>query len=300
MKKLFGTLALLAGAISLAACGSGSVDSLKTGEASPSGETSSAAKAGGSGVEDGVFTVAMEAAYAPYNWAQPDDANGAVKIKGAELYANGYDVMTAKEIADANGWKLEIVQLEWDSLIPAVQAGTVDATIAGQSMTKEREKTVDFAGPYLYANIVALTKADSKFAGAKGLADLAGGKATSQSGTVWYDTLIPQIKDVDKQPPAASAPAMLMALETGQVDYVVTDMPTAQGALIAYPDMKILDFSSGDDNFKASDEDVNIGIAIRKGNTELKDGINAVLKDKTAEDFNKLMEQAAKIQPLQK
>ena len=50
------------------------------------------------GLEDGVLTVAMECAYAPYNWAQPDDSNGAVPIKDSMLYANGYDVMTAKAI----------------------------------------------------------------------------------------------------------------------------------------------------------------------------------------------------------
>ena len=66
------------------------------------------------GLEDGVLTVAMECAYAPYNWAQPDDSNGAVPIKDKPgLYANGYDVMTAKAICEANGWNLEIVQLDW-------------------------------------------------------------------------------------------------------------------------------------------------------------------------------------------
>ncbi|MBR0387234.1 MAG: transporter substrate-binding domain-containing protein, partial [Clostridia bacterium] len=107
------------------------------------------------GLEDGVLTVAMECAYAPYNWAQPDDSNGAVPIKDKPgLYANGYDVMMAKNICEANGWNLEVVQLDWDSLIPAVLSGTVDAVIAGQSMTAERMEAVDFAGPYLYATIV--------------------------------------------------------------------------------------------------------------------------------------------------
>ena len=56
------------------------------------------------GLEDGVLTVAMECAYAPYNWAQPDDSNGAVPIKDkAGLYANGYDVMMAKPTAGS--WK---------------------------------------------------------------------------------------------------------------------------------------------------------------------------------------------------
>ena len=103
------------------------------------------------GLEDGVLTVAMECAYAPYNWAQPDDSNGAVPIKDKDgLYANGYDVMMAKAICEANGWQLEIVQLDWDSLIPAIISGTVDAVIAGQSMTASRMEVVDFAGPYLW------------------------------------------------------------------------------------------------------------------------------------------------------
>jgi len=250
------------------------------------------------GLEDGVLTVAMECAYAPYNWAQPDDSNGAVPIKDSVLYANGYDVMTAKAICEANGWDLEIVQLDWDSLIPAVQSGVCDAVIAGQSMTAERMESVDFAGPYLYASIVCLTKEDSKFAEAKGISDLAGGSCTSQSGTIWYDSCLPQIKDANIGMPAESAPAMLMAVETGTVDFVCTDMPTAQGALIAYPDLKILDFTGTEDDFEVSDEDINIGISVAKDNTALVDAINSYLSDKTADDFNALMEEAIKVQPL--
>ncbi len=112
--------------------------------------------------DDGVFTVGMECAYAPYNWTQMDDSNGAVPISNVPgAYANGYDVMIAQKIADANGWTLEIVSSAWDSLCPAVQAGTMDANIAGQSMTAERMKEVDMAGPYYYATIVVLTTKDS-------------------------------------------------------------------------------------------------------------------------------------------
>jgi putative lysine transport system substrate-binding protein len=250
------------------------------------------------GVEDGVLTVAMECAYAPYNWAQPDDSNGAVPIKGSAMYANGFDVMTAKAICEANGWELEVMQLDWDSLVPAVQSGLCDAVIAGQSMTAERKESVDFAGPYNYATIVCLTLKDSKYAAAKGINDLAGGTCTSQSGTIWYDSCLPQVKEAQIQPPAESAPAMLMAVEAGTVDFVCTDMPTAQGALIAYPDLKLLDFAGTGDDFTVSEEEINIGISVRKGNTVLLDAINAVLKDKTADDFNALMAEAIKVQPL--
>ncbi len=287
--------------LGMAACGS-SAPAAATGSApavSSSGDSSApAAAAVPSGVEDGVLTVAMECAYAPYNWAQPDDSNGAVPIKGTNMFANGYDVMTAKQICEANGWELEIVQLEWDSLIPAVMSGTVDAVIAGQSMTSERMESVDFAGPYLYASIVCLTLKNSAFASAQGKSDLAGGTATSQSGTIWYESCLPQIEGANIATAAADAPSMLMALESGTVDFVCTDMPTAQGALIVYPDMVILDFTGTDDDFEVSEEEVNIGISVAKGNTVLLDAINAVLSTKTADDFNALMAQATAIQPI--
>ena len=304
MKKIFAFALALAMSLSLAACGGTAAPAASSGAASTSGSataSSSAAASGdtSTGVEDGVLTVAMECAYAPYNWAQPDDSNGAVPISNSNgEYANGYDVMMAKKLCEANGWKLEVQRMDWDSLIPAVQAGTIDAVIAGQSMTADRAKEVDFAGPYLYATIVCLTKSDSKFANAKGLADLSGGTCTSQLGTIWYDTCLPQIQGAKVQTAAESAPAMLMALETGTVDFVCTDMPTAQGAVAAYPDLKILDFANSGDDFKVSDEDVNIGISVRKGNTVLKDDLNKVLSTMTADDFNALMAKAISVQPI--
>ena len=256
-----------------------------------------------SGVEDGVLTIAMECAYAPYNWTQTDDANGAVPIANVPgSYANGYDVMIGKKICEANGWELEVIQSDWDSLVPGVQTGTFDAVIAGQSMTAERAEQVDFAGPYFYATIVCLTKAGSPYANAKGLADLAGGSCTAQIATIWYDTCLPQIKGANIMTAAETAPAMLMALETGMADFVCTDMPTAQGAVAAYPDMVILDFSGTDGDFQFTEqeraENVNIGISMMKGNTVLHEAIDSVLSTMTVEDFNELMAHAIEIQPL--
>ena len=256
-----------------------------------------------SGVEDGVLTIAMECAYAPYNWTQSDDSNGAVPISNVPgSYANGYDVMIGKKIAEANGWELEVIQSDWDSLVPGIQTGKFDAVIAGQSMTAERSEQVDFAGPYFYATIVCVTKADSKFANAASIADLKGGSCTAQIATIWYDQCLPQIAGANVQPAAETAPAMLMALETGMVDFICTDMPTAQGAVAAYPNLKILDFSGTDGDFQFDEEvraeNVNIGVSVMKGNTVLKEKIDAVLSTMTVEDFNSIMEQAIAIQPL--
>lgn len=287
MKALAAVLALTA---ALTACG----------QSAASGSTAGAAgtsAANGSGLEDGVLTVAMECAYAPYNWTQADDSNGAVPIKDSTEYANGYDVMMAKKIAEALGVELEIVRSDWDSLIPAVQTGTVDAVIAGQSMTQQRMEQVDFSEPYFYASIVCVTKKDSPYASAKSIADLSGGTCTAQIATIWYDSCLPQIEGASIQTAAESAPAMLMALETDSVDFICTDMPTAQGAVAAYPDMMLLTFDEGN-GFEVDEGEINIGISMRKGNTELKQKLDEVLSPMTEQDFNDLMAQAISVQPI--
>ena len=250
------------------------------------------------GLEDGVLTVGMECAYAPYNWMQMDDSNGAVPISNMDGgYANGYDVMIAKRICEAYGWELEIVSSEWDGLVTGIQSGVMDANIAGQSMTADRMTQVDMAGPYLYATIVCVTTKDSEFADAKSISDLAGGSCTAQTGTIWYDSCLPQIPGAEIMPEAETAPAMIMAVESGTVDFICTDMPTALGACATYDDLVVLDFSGSGDDFEVDEGEINIGISVLKGNTELKDAIDAVLADLTADDFNALMDEAISVQP---
>ena len=297
--------------LSLAACGSGTTGTAETPAApestTPAAQTTTPAEtetaAIASGVEDGVLTVGMECAYAPYNWTQMDDSNGAVPISNVSgAYANGYDVMIAQRICEANGWELEVVSTAWDSLIPALQSGTIDVAIAGQSMTADRMAQVDMAGPYYYADIVCLTTAGSEYASAQSIADLAGGRGTAQSGTIWYDTCLPQIPDVQIQTAAETAPAMVMQLQTGTVDFICTDMPTAMGAVAKDDSLVILDFSGTDGDFQFATEEeraenVNIGMSVVKGNTVLLDAMNAVLGEMTTDDFNALMEEAISVQP---
>ena len=254
----------------------------------------------GCGAEENenVLRVAMECAYAPYNWTQADDSNGAVPISGTNHYAYGYDVMMAKLIAESMGKELEIVKLDWDSLVPAVSSGDVDLVIAGQSITAERLEVVDFSDPYFYASIVTLTKADSKYASAASVADLAGATCTSQLGTIWYDICLPQIPEANILTAQETAPAMLVALESGAVDLVVTDMPTALAATAVYSDMVLLDFTGTEGEFEVSDEEINLGISMKKGNAELLAAVNGVLGGLTVEDYEAMMADAIAVQPL--
>ena len=300
MKKILALMLAMAMLLSLAACGNsssgnsaGTTSDSSTSSAKSNSETSSVA----TGVEDGVLTVGMECAYAPYNWTQSDDSNGAVAIENNPgSYANGYDVMIAKKICEANGWELKVMAIEWDGLIPALQAGTIDAVIAGQSMTEERLQQVDMAGPYFYASIVCVTKKDAPQASATGISNLSG-TCTAQTGTIWYDSCLPQIPGADIQTQSETAPAMIMAVESGTVDFICTDMPTAMGACATYSDLTILDFSDSDDNFQVDEGDINIGISVLKGNSVLKDAMNSVLNDMTVDDFNDVMNEAISVQP---
>lgn len=107
----------------------------------------------------GTLKVAMECAYQPFNWTDTEgkETSGSVDImsEGYEgCKANGYDVQIAKYVANKLGMKLEIYALDWSALIPALNAGTVDAIVAGMSPTAEREAEIDFTDTYYESNLV--------------------------------------------------------------------------------------------------------------------------------------------------
>ncbi len=269
MKKILSVVLILVLALSFAACGKRDV------------------------LNDNVLTVAMECGYAPYNWTQSSDANGAVKISGSGDYAYGYDVMMAKYLADKIGYDVEIVKMDWSALPMAVQAGKVDCVIAGQSITAERLETVDFTTPYYYASIYAVTTKGSAFENAKSLADLEGATCTSQLDTVWYDICLPQIPNANILPAQEDVSPMFIALASGKCDLVVCDEPAAMGAIAANPDLVMINLTDGD--FEVSAEEINIGISLQKGNTALLDKLNGALATLTEDDFKSMMNEAIKL-----
>lgn len=110
----------------------------------------------------GTLKIGMECAYEPYNWTDTEGTSlGAVPIssEGQQgLYANGYDVQIAQYVANRLGLKLEIYAMEWDSLIPAVNSGTIDAIVAGMSPTAERSEQLDFTDTYYESNLVVIIR----------------------------------------------------------------------------------------------------------------------------------------------
>lgn len=285
-RKLTAALLTAAMAISLTACG-GSGDTASAGAST--GETASVTEAGGTTTASGkeVLRVAMSADYAPFDWLQEDDSNGAVMTSNGS-YMNGYDVLVAKYIAEKLDMDLEITQIDWDGLILSIQSGKVDCAIAGMSITSERSQSVDFSDPYYNANIVAV---DGPYADAVNVTDFEGATLTSTLNTVWYDVL-DQITDYATKDAALDTFAsMVAAVHAGKIDGFTCDMPSAKSILVSNPDLKIIDFEGGT-GFEVSNEETDLGIPCQKGNTELVDKINEVLAGLSQEDRDAMMDQA--------
>lgn len=245
--------------------------------------------------DEGVFRVGMEAGYAPFNWTQMDDSNGAVKIDGNAEYAGGYDVEIAKKLADGLGKKLVIVKTEWDGLVPALTSGKIDAIVAGMSPTAERKQTIDFSDNYYKSNLVMVVKKGGKYEGAKSIQDFKGAKVTAQLNTFHY-SVINQIEGVVQEPAMDNFPAMRVALESGIIDGYVSERPEAVSASAANPNFAMVEFTDG---FTTSEDDTAIAVGLQKG-SDLTAKINEILAGISEEERTSIMDAAIKNQPAAK
>lgn len=243
-----------------------------------------------------VFKVGLECSYAPFNWTQLDDSNGAVPIQGTKEFAGGYDVEIAKIIAEGLGRELVIVKTAWDGLVPAVQSGTIDAIIAGMSPTAERKKTIDFTDNYYKSDLVMVVKKGSPYENAKSIQDFKGANITAQLNTFHY-TVIDQIEGVNKKQAMEDFPAMRVALESGIIDGYVSERPEGISASTANPNFVMVEFEEGQ-GFEASDDDVAIAVGMKKGNPDI-EKINEILAGISEEQRKALMDNAIKNQPSQ-
>lgn len=239
------------------------------------------------------LVVGMEANYAPFNWSQANDENGAVEIANSPgEYVNGYDVQIAKKIADSLGKKLEVEKLEWDGLAPALMSGKIDAIIAGMSPTEERKKEIDFSNNYYSSDLVIVVSEDSPYVNSKSLDDFKGARITGQLNTFHYDVL-DQINGVDKQDAMESFPSMISAVLANKIDGYISEKPGAMSAVASNPSLTYVEFEEGR-GFETSDEDTSIAVGLQKG-SELTDGINEVLANISDDERESIMNEMVKL-----
>lgn len=241
-----------------------------------------------------VLRVGMECAYAPFNWTQDTDTtpdgSKAVPIYGSDYYAYGYDVAVAQMLADQLDMELEVHKVEWSSIGISMDAGDYDCIIAGMGKTAEREQAYSFTEPYYYRDNCIVVKKDGDYSDVKGLSDLAGTgcKVTTQLGTGWIP-LLDQIDGAEQSGNYETTSECFMAISNGVADVCVVDLPTAESAALTNPDLEIITLDEND-TFTGDDEMVNVCIATRKDDTELRDKLQGAMDDIGWNDKEKMDE----------
>lgn len=177
---------------------------------------------------------------------------------------DGIDMAIAKQIAEDNGMTAKIENMEFDSLVLALENGQVDAVIAGMTITPEKAEEVDFSVPYYTAKQVMIVKEDSDIATASDMADKKIVVIQGYTGQTCVEKLGYEFEAFKKGSEA------VMELVNGKCDVVVIDSATAQKYVGDNEGLKIVEDAEAFD----SEE---YGIAVKKGNTELLDKINTVL-----------------------
>ena len=257
---------------------------------------------GAAGAEDldnvkaaGKIVVGMECAYAPYNWTTATPSETTVPIANSQgSYADGYDVQIAKIIAAALNVELEIKAIEWDGLIPALEAGEIDMIIAGMSPTDERKLSIDFSDTYFDSNLVMVVKKDGNYASADDIQDFSGAKITGQLNTFHYG-VIDQINGVNKQTALADFAALIQSLQSGAIDGYVCEKPGAISAVAANEDFAFVEFADGN-GFACDPAESSISVGLRKGST-LTEAINTALSALNTAAKEALMDAAIARQP---
>lgn len=243
--------------------------------------------------DDNVLRVGMECNYAPYNWSQTEETDGAVAISNVDkMYTDGYDVQVAKNIAEKLGKTLEIYSYEWDSLIPGVQSGKLDMIIAGMSPTADRREKIDFSDNYFTSNLVVVTK-KGNLSDVETIADLDGKKIAAQSGTFHLEALTSQTSAQSEE--MNDFTTMLIALNAGTIDGYIAEEPTAMAVCLdpAYDYVPLVNNETG---FAVEDDDVSIAVGVKKG-SELAAQINEALADFDTEAQKNLMNEMVEAAP---
>ena len=204
-------------------------------------------------VEPGVLTMGTNATFPPYEYKDGDDVVG-------------IDAEIAQALADKLGLQLEIVDMDFDSLVASVQSGKIDMSLAGMTVTEERKQNVGFTDSYATGVQVIIVKEDSDIASA---VDLEGKLIGVQQGTTGHLYCADDFGE-DNVIPYANGATAVQALLQGKVDCVVIDQEPAKAFVEANEGLKILETAYTTEDYAA---------AVSKDNPALTAALNSALQE---------------------
>ncbi|WP_405383436.1 basic amino acid ABC transporter substrate-binding protein [Phascolarctobacterium sp.] len=217
--------------------------------------------------ETKVLRVGTEATFAPFEFQK----------EGSKTY-DGFDMDLARAIGKQMGRKVEIVNMGFDALIPALNAGNIDLVAAGMSITDERKQAVSFSEPYYTSGLIVMVNKDNKEV--KGIKDLEGKRIAVQIGTTG-EKKARTVKDAKVTAFNTNTEAA-MEMKNKGVDAIINDSPVvgyylAQGGNATA--MTVGEIMEAE----------QYGLAVKKGNDQLLADVNkAIAELKKSGEYDKI------------
>jgi polar amino acid transport system substrate-binding protein len=231
----------------------------------PAEQPADAEPAGDSGEPDGSaalpekLIVATNAEFPPFEFITEQGS-------GSLGEYDGVDIMLVQALAAELGLEVEISNMDFDAIIPAIVSGKANIGIAGMTVTEERLTNVDFSVPYWVAVQSIIVPSGSDIAGVDDLQGKKVGIITGFTG----DIALSAIGGIDLQHYRKGVDAV-MDLSNGRIDAVVIDSPTAHKLIAGFADLKAID---DDPAFELE----SYAICVAKGNEEFVAKINEALQ----------------------
>ena len=253
------------------------------------------------------LVIGMECNYQPFNWTEKGQNEFTLPIFGTDEHADGYDIQVAKYLSEATGMDVEIHKLEWGALVPALQNEEINMVLAGMSVTDERLEQIDFTDPYLSSDLAFLIQKQYIPEGNSSenpstyeeLLELFDGKTLICQQTVVGDGIIETYfknneagKNIQHAEAATNYPLAAQDVLSGNAFAMPAELPVIEAMVNL--DASKLGILHVDETFLGTDDlrglDVNIGI--KKGNTKLKEKLNAALSELDSETRSTMMGEA--------
>ena len=260
MKKILSVLLAFVMVLSLGALFIACDKTSNTEETTTAADTTAAETTGASvETEKPVLKMGTNAYFQPYEF-----------YEGEKIV--GIDAEIAAAIAEKLGMTLEIVDMEFDSILTAVNEGSVDFGMAGMTITEDRLLEVDFSISYANGVQAIIVKNDSPITSVDDLyAEGASYKVGVQLGTTG-DVYATDDFGGDNVTTYSNGNEAILALIGGSVDCVIIDNEPAKALVAANEGLKILETEYANEDY---------AIRVKKGNTELLNKIDAAIKDLT-------------------
>ena len=204
-----------------------------------------------SSAEPTTFTVCTDSPYAPFEFERD----------GATV---GFDISLGHEIAQDMGKELRVVQSDFHTLVSgeALDTGRCDAAISGITITNERRQDVDFSQPYFNDQIALLTTRDSGITGFDSVGRRSVGVQRATSGEQYAtDKKLSVVAYED-------VGVMFQSLRSGEVEAVCGNISTLAQQAKDHRDLRLV---------QTVDTNENLGVAVKKGSTEVLEDVNHTL-----------------------